>query len=186
MSELGKNAGIVLLLLAVSIVFGAWTTMEDPAVGKQLLTLLKDSIIGEAFDSSTLLLAAKLFVNNLQACVLMFLGGASFGLLTVFIISMNGFVIGSVLELVRREHDPLYVIAALVPHGIFEIPAFLISGALGLMLAKALWREWEGAGDAADRALSLGRTFLIAVVPLVAVAACVEAFITPEILRVII
>ncbi|OPX76598.1 MAG: hypothetical protein A4E39_00002 [Methanoregulaceae archaeon PtaB.Bin152] len=116
----------------------------------------------------------------------MFVGGASLGLLTVFIISTNGFVIGSVLEMVRKDHSALYVVAAIVPHGLLEIPAFIISGALGLMLAKALWREWEGKEDASALALSYGRTFLLAVVPLVAVAACVEAFITPEILRVII
>ncbi|MCU0632038.1 MAG: stage II sporulation protein M [Methanolinea sp.] len=186
MSELARNSGIALLLLLVSVGFGAWTTMEDPAVGEQIITLLRDSIMGETLDSSSALLAVKLFFNNLQACLLMFLGGASFGLLTVFIISTNGFVIGSVLELVREQHSALYVIAAIVPHGIFEIPAFLISGALGLLLAKALWREWEGSEDASVRAYAFGRTFLLLVVPLVAVAAGVEAFITPEILRFII
>jgi len=186
MSELAKNTGIALILLLVSVGFGAWTVMEDPAVGEQILTLLRDSVMGEALDSSSALLAVKLFLNNLQACLLMFLGGASFGLLTVFIISTNGFIIGSVLELVRQEHSVLYVAAAIVPHSSFEIPAFLISGALGLMLAKALWMEWEKGEDASARAYAMGRIFMLAVVPLVAVAAGVEAFITPEILRFII
>ncbi|HNQ29704.1 MAG TPA: stage II sporulation protein M [Methanolinea sp.] len=183
MSDLSRNAGIVVILLAVSVAFGAWATMQDPAVGEQLISLLKESIMGEALDSSGAMMAVMLFFNNLQACVLMFIGGASLGLLTVFIISTNGFVIGSVLEMVREEHSALYVAAAIIPHGIFEIPAFVVSGALGLMLAKALWKEWEGSEDAASRALAYARTFLLAVVPLVAVAACVEAFITPEILR---
>ncbi len=186
MSDLARNAGVVVVLLAVSVGFGAWTTMQDPTVGEQLISLLKESIMGEALDSSGPMMAVMLFFNNLQACILMFVGGASLGLLTVFIISTNGFVIGSVLEMVSKEHSALYVVAAIVPHGLFEIPAFVISGALGLMLAKALWREWEGDEDASALALSYGRIFLLVVLPLVAVAACVEAFITPEILRVII
>ncbi|MBP7121237.1 MAG: stage II sporulation protein M [Methanolinea sp.] len=186
MSELARNTAIVLVLLVVSVAFGAWSTMTDPTVGEEILTVLKDSIMGEVLDSSSLMMAVTLFLNNLQACLLMFLGGASFGLLTVFIISTNGLIIGSVLEMVRQEHSLVYVAAAIVPHGIFEIPAFLISGALGLMLARALWSEWEKGEDAAERALAFGRTFVLAVVPLVAIAAVVEAFITPEILRVII
>ncbi len=186
MSELARNTGIVLLLLLVSVAFGAWSTMADPTVGEEILSLLKDSIMGEILDSSSVMMAVTLFLNNLQACLLMFLGGASFGLLTVFIISTNGLIIGSVLEMVRQEHSLMYVAAAIVPHGVFEIPAFLISGALGLMLARALWNEW-GSGEAASgRALTFGRTFVLAVVPLVAIAAIVEAFITPEILRLII
>lgn len=186
MSELAKNTGIVLLLLLVSVAFGAWSTMADPTVGEEILSLLKDSIMGEVLDSSSLMMAVTLFLNNLQACLLMFLGGASFGLLTVFIISTNGLIIGSVLEMVRQEHSLVYVAAAIVPHGIFEIPAFLISGALGLMLARALWNEWGSGEDASERALAFGRIFVLAVVPLVAIAAVVEAFITPEILRLII
>lgn len=186
MSELAKNTGIVLLLLLVSVAFGAWSTMADPTVGEEILSLLKDSIMGEVLDSSSVMMAVTLFLNNLQACLLMFLGGASFGLLTVFIISTNGLIIGSVLEMVRQEHSLAYVAAAIVPHGIFEIPAFLISGALGLMLARALWNEWGRGEDASARAQAFGRTFVLAVVPLVAIAAGVEAFITPEILRLII
>jgi len=102
MSELARNTAIVLVLLVVSVAFGAWSTMTDPTVGEEILTVLKDSIMGEVLDSSSLMMAVTLFLNNLQACLLMFLGGASFGLLTVFIISTNGLIIGSVLEMVRQ------------------------------------------------------------------------------------
>ncbi|HII77071.1 MAG TPA: stage II sporulation protein M, partial [Methanolinea sp.] len=73
MSDLSRNAGIVVILLAVSVAFGAWATMQDPAVGEQLISLLKESIMGEALDSSGAMMAVMLFFNNLQACVLMFI-----------------------------------------------------------------------------------------------------------------
>lgn len=177
---------MTLAFLGIATLAGALMTAQEPEIGRQLITVLKDSIVGEALDTNTAVFAAKLFVNNLEACLLMFLGGASLGVLTVFIIGTNGFVIGSILEMVRQEHSILYVVAAIAPHGIFEIPAFVLSGALGLSLAAALWREWAGSEDAAARAAGLGRIFLLAVLPLVAVAACTEAFITPEILRLVI
>ena len=36
--------------------------------------------------------------------------------------------------------------SSLLPHGIFEIPAFIISGALGILLAQSLIAEWYGGG----------------------------------------
>ena len=103
----------------------------------------------------------------------------------MLILSANGLLIGVVTELVRSQQGALYVVAALVPHGIFEIPAVLISGGLGFLLARALIAEWHGAADAAAEARSLARLFLRVVIPLLAVAAVVEAFITPAILSMI-
>jgi stage II sporulation protein M len=84
----------------------------------------------------------KLFFNNLEACLLLFLGGASFGILTIFIMSLNGILIGAIMEIVSKDHPLIFVAAAILPHGIFEIPAFILSGALGIMLAQSLISEW--------------------------------------------
>jgi len=90
-----------------------------------------------------------------------------------------------VIELVRERQGLLYVAAGVVPHGIFEIPSFIVSGALGFLLAGSLWNEWTGTGDASSDAGKFGRIFLLIVVPLVTIAAFVEAFITPEIIRLV-
>jgi stage II sporulation protein M len=185
MSEFRWYALITVLIFAGSVAAGVAVTAENPGVGEQMLELFKDAILGEILDSTPSVLAVKLFLNNLQACTVMFLGGASLGLLTAFIILANGVVIGSVAELVRQQQGLLYIAAALIPHGIFEISAFVISGTLGFLLARALWQEWCGTGDAAASAFAMGRIFLLVVLPLVAVAAFTEAFITPEIIRLV-
>jgi stage II sporulation protein M len=130
-------------------------------------------------------MCAKLFVNNLEACILLFLGGASFGILTLFIMSLNGIVIGSVTEIVSQGHSAAFIAAALLPHGIFEIPAFIIAGALGFCMAQSLIAEWYGAADTAADAGRLARIFLLYVLPLIAVAAVVEAFITPAVIQLV-
>jgi stage II sporulation protein M len=185
MSDFPRYAVVTTVLLVSSLAAGVAVTIANPLAGQQMLDLLKEALLGEVIDNTPAELAVTLFLNNLQACTLMFLGGATLGLLTAFIILTNGVVIGSVMELVRQQQGWLYVAAALLPHGIFEIPAFIVSGTLGLLLARAVWTEVNGNGDAAGEALGLGRTFLFVVIPLVAVAAVTEAFITPEIINLV-
>lgn len=185
MSEGSRAAILTCALFAFSVMLGVLLTVADPAAGQQLLELFREAILGEVLDASAPLLAATLFLNNLQACLVMFLGGASLGLVTAFVILSNGVVIGSIMEVVRQEEGALYIAAGLLPHGIFEIPAFLISGTLGFLLARSLWREWHAEGDAAAEAVRFGRLFCYAVLPLVFLAAVTEAFITPAIIALV-
>jgi stage II sporulation protein M len=182
MSDIGRSAVFTCVLFAASVTAGVALTIGNPAAGQQLLELFRESILGEVLNSSAPVLAATLFFNNLQACLVMFLGGASFGILTAIVIVSNGVVIGSIVEIVRQEQGGLYIAAALLPHGIFEIPAFLISGTLGFLLARSLWNEWKMQGDAVADASRMGRIFLLYVLPLVFLAAVTEAFITPAVI----
>jgi len=180
------NALIITLLLFFTTMCVGWIgSAQNPAVGEQLMQLFAKEVAGEMSTDNPVDMCAKLFGNNLGACVLLFLGGASFGILTIFIMSLNGIVIGAIMGIVHETHSPLFVAAALLPHGIFEIPAFIISGALGILLAQGLIAEWYGEGDTAGEATRYGRLFVLYVLPLVAIAACVEAFITPVIIHLV-
>jgi stage II sporulation protein M len=185
MSEFPRYAIATILLFAVALAGGIAVTQASPETGQQMLDVLKQAILGDVIGKTPVELAFTLFLNNLQACTFMFIGGATFGLLTAFIILSNGVVIGSVVDIVRQQQGLVYLTAALLPHGIFEIPAFIISGTLGFLLAHALWVESNGSGDAARSALGLGKIFLFVVLPLVAVAAFTEAFITPAIINLV-
>jgi stage II sporulation protein M len=180
------NAIIVTLLLFCATITVGWVgSAQNPAVGEQLMKLFEKEVAGQMDGTDQYDMCLKLFANNLQACILLFLGGASFGILTIFIMSLNGIVIGAIMELVHKDHTPLFVAAAILPHGIFEIPAFIIAGALGILLAQSLIAEWYGMGDTAVDARQYGRLFVLYVLPLIAVAACVEAFITPVVIHLV-
>jgi stage II sporulation protein M len=170
------------ILFALSIGLGVFFVARDPAIGAEVMTLFRDQVATQILSDSPVVIASKIFLNNLSACLLLFLGGASLGVVTLLILSINGLLIGAVAELVRQQQGMLFVAAALVPHGIFEIPSFLIAGGLGLLLGRALIAEWHGGGDAAAAAVPLARIFIWVVIPLLAVAAVVEAFITPAVL----
>jgi len=180
------DAIIVTFLLFFATLTVGWVgTMQDPSVGENLMQLFEKEVAGQILGNSSLEICVKLFINNFETCILLFLGGASFGILTIFIMSLNGIVIGAIMEIIHKDHSWAFIAAALIPHGIFEIPAFIISGALGIMLAQYLISEWYGGEDTAGEAKKLARIFLLYVLPLVVAAAIVEAFITPVIIQLV-
>jgi stage II sporulation protein M len=180
-----RPALVVTGIFLATMVLGALVVAANPTVGETLIQFLRDQVLGSIPSGNALLFFLAIFLNNLQACLLLFLGGASLGVVTLFIAGTNGLVIGGIMEAVRQEKGILYVMAAILPHGIFEIPSFIIAGALGLSLAQSLWQEWNGEGDAAAAAIDLGSVFLRVVLPLVVVAAGIEAFITPHIISLV-
>jgi stage II sporulation protein M len=180
------NAIIITFLLFFTTITVGWVgSAHNPSIGQDLMKLFEKEVAGQMDGTNPYDMCIKLFANNLQACILLFLGGASFGILTIFIMSLNGIVIGAIMELVSKDHTALFVAAAIVPHGIFEIPAFILSGALGILLAQSLIAEWYGDEDTATDARRFGRLFILYVLPLVATAACVEAFITPIVIHLV-
>src|SRR5271157_1858235 len=139
------DALIITLLLFITTMCVGWIgSAQNPSVGDELLKLFEKEVAGQISGENPADMCIKLFANNLEACIFLFLGGASFGIFTIFIMSLNGIVIGAIMEIVSKAHSALFVAAAILPHGIFEIPAFIISGALGVLLAQSLIAEWYG------------------------------------------
>jgi stage II sporulation protein M len=180
------NALIIIFLLFFSTITVGWVgSLQNPAVGETLMKLFEKEVAGQIRGENPFDICLKLFTNNIETCILLFLGGASFGILTIFIMSLNGIVIGAIMEIIHKDHSWAFIGAALIPHGIFEIPAFIIAGALGILLAQSLTYEYYGGGDTAGEARKLARIFVLWVLPLVAIAACVEAFITPVVIHLV-
>lgn len=182
---LSRSVLISAFLLGLGGLTGYLAAMADPASGQVLLEFFKEMVADEIMSHDPPVVAFELFLNNLQACLLLFLGGATFGLLTTFILLFNGLIIGAILQVVRTEAGSVMILAAIIPHGIFEIPAVIVSGAFGLLVGKAIREEFMGTRDASAEAYRLGRLFLRYVVPFVAFAACIEAFITPAVLQMV-
>jgi stage II sporulation protein M len=182
--KLWRGTLFATVLFALAMGAGILIVRQDPAIGQQLLASFRDQVAGEILSDAPWMLFLKIFLNNLVACLALFLGGATFGLVPLFVIASNGFVIGGIIETVRGEKGIGFLLAGLLPHGVVEIPAVLVSAGLGFLLAEALGRELlRGEGDTAGEALGYGRLFVRYVVPFVALAAAVEAFITPQIIQ---
>ena len=175
----------VLVSLAVFIFFcliGAFSIAQNEEIAEPLIKSIKEEMYAFVMDENPAVLSLKLFLNNLEAAVLLFIGGATFGLVTMFVLMTNGIIIGFVISYASEEKGILPIMASIIPHGIMEIPAFLIAAGLGLLLSVSLWDEFKGPGDAASDAKALAQKFILLVIPLLAFAAITEAFITPQII----
>lgn len=173
------------MILIVGFAAGFVLSAFDPSFGISLVTMFEEMVAGQIMKGEPPMLTLQLFLNNLEACVIIFIGGSFFGFISVAVLMLNGIIIGAVLEVMQKEAGLIAIIAAIVPHGIFELPAVIASGALGLMMGRAVKYEMTGTFDASFEGLRLGRYFVKYIIPFVAIAAIIEAFITPAILQLV-
>ncbi len=109
--------------------------------------------------------------NNLRASAIgMFLGVLVF--VPFLVLAMNGFVIGAV---VNRAIETLGLTAMLrlFPHGIFELPAIIISDGIGIRIALGIFRK-ESLGANYRKALLV---FVFIVLPLLVIAGIIEGIL---------
>ncbi len=118
--------------------------------------------------------------NNWLVAVGQTFGGLALGIPTVVNLLFNGAIVGIVVGI---SADLAVVAALIVPHGIIEIPALAVSGALGLHLGHVGWRRFRGAVDDSMVAAEIRLAFwvLVGLALVFVVASFVEAFLTPRI-----
>ena len=111
-----------------------------------------------------------ILANNLTVALLSFIGG----LLIVpplIILFVNGVILGAVAAAFTKWYTLLEFLALILPHGVFEIPAFILSCAAGIDLALTVF---EHGFRAAVRSLGDEASKLLPVVVLLAIAAAIE------------
>jgi stage II sporulation protein M len=135
--------------------------------------------------------AAFLFMNNTRAIVTILLAGlVSFSVLGIVLYLLNISLIGglfAIFQLLGISPWPLFL-AGVLPHGIFEIPALMIGSAAVLYIGVGLVTPQTGRsmGEVLIELLAdWVKVFLGVVIPLLALAALIEAHITPVILMAI-
>jgi len=132
--------------------------------------------------------APFLFMNNTRALLSILVAGlVSFSVLGIVLYLVNIGLIGGLFgafELLGIPPWPLFL-AGVLPHGIFEIPALMIGSAAVLYIGVALVTPQTGKsmGEVILEILAdWAKVFIGVVMPLLAVAAVIEAYVTPLIL----
>ena len=132
--------------------------------------------------------APFLFLNNTRAVAVIFFAGlVSFGVLGILLYMVNIGLIGglfALFQLLGMNPWPMFL-AGVVPHGIFEIPALIIGSAAVLYMGAGIVTPQTGKsmGEVILELLAdWMKIFFGVVVPLLAVAALIEAYITPGLL----
>jgi len=145
-----------LLITLVGCLFGAAALILDPADKEILLPFenltgspservaKEEQGVNRHLEQEKLTFSSYLMTHNMQVSVACMATGFTFGIGTVLFLFFNGVVLGAVVYDYLAAGKTLFLAGWLLPHGVVEIPAILLAGQGGLMLAGALMGRKDG------------------------------------------
>jgi uncharacterized membrane protein SpoIIM required for sporulation len=82
--------------------------------------------------------SAELMTHNIKISIFTLALGMTWGVGTIIMLFYNGVILGAVAIDYIRAGETQFLLGWLMPHGVIEIPAVMIAGQAGLLLAFAL------------------------------------------------
>ncbi|MFC2004157.1 stage II sporulation protein M [Chloroflexota bacterium] len=171
---------IAVFLFGIGLVLGLATPIsiadlaaEDIAALEQLSDLLATLPKSSIF--------VIIFLKNVSALLISFVLSPIFYLAPVTALTVNGWLIGFLSAIVVQEESLGYLLAGLLPHGIFELPALILGEAVALSFGTtvilALFKQERRSLllDDLNRNLRYLTIALILFLP----AAVIETYVTP-------
>lgn len=163
---------VVALFLFVTVT--VFSGLQSESLNSVLMDQIKEIIL-EFEGLNTWQTSLKIFFNNSLASFFGIVFGIFFAIPTIIFIFINGYLIGYVSSL-AVDSSGLTSLFALVPHGIFELPAVFISFGLGIrlgmfFLAKDPFQELKRGIEESMR------VFVLIVIPLLVIAAIIEGIL---------
>jgi uncharacterized membrane protein SpoIIM required for sporulation len=165
-----------------------WFSWRDPQflemiVPEHLIRTVRDdgklwmgSILGTEPEA-----ASQIMTNNLGVTFRAAAGGMTLGLFTIFLLFMNGLLIGGVGTLVGQNNLGFPFWAFVFPHGSLELPAIFFSGAAGLLIARGIVFPGQYRRIDAVKVYGLkAAQLMFGVIPMLVVAGIIEGFFSPS------
>jgi uncharacterized membrane protein SpoIIM required for sporulation len=165
-----------------------WFSWRDPQF---LEMIVPDHLIHTVRDEGKLWMgsilgvepqaASQIMTNNLGVTFRAAAGGLTLGLLTIFLLFMNGLLIGGVGTLVGQNNLAFPFWAFVLPHGSLELPAIFFSGGAGLLIARGILFPGQYRRIDAIKVYSLkAAQLMFGVIPMLVVAGVIEGFFSPS------
>jgi len=196
---------VTALVLILGAVAAYYYFAAHPAKSGQALSALKKIVLAKMpHKASGPGLALAIFWNNLRASTIALAAGLiPFLCLSAFLPIVNGGALGLLVFALKSKglSVPLVVLVDLVPHGVFEVAAWLYASCLGVYLSLNIVGRVLAPQRADQESVSPGKflethgddssledislfaqvltSFWRVVLPLLLAAAVIEAFVTP-------
>ena len=122
-----KELALVLGVFAIAFTFGY---NADASSLIESFAQLQGSILSQPL----IYIFLRILLQNALICALMFFGGYLLSIPTFFLLITNGFSLGILFHYFATQSSTLSVIVRLIPHGLFELPAFFLSATYGLII----------------------------------------------------
>lgn len=179
-------------LTAAGVLFGAGALLLDPRAKEVLLPFahlqmdpaervaLEEAGAGRGAGGQQTPFAAYLLVHNIRVSIFAMAAGMTYGLGTLAVLFGNGAMLGAVCADYLRAGVGGFLAGWLLPHGAVEIPAILLAGQAGFVLAGALigWGDRRRIRQRLRLAAPDAATLVGGIAVMLAWAAGVEAFLS--------
>ncbi len=174
-----RSFASITLVFLISLLAGYWFTVTDASDAR---SIVESTFSGFEFvkNMEHYELFLFIFMNNTLKSFMAMVLGIGFGIIPVIFVVLNGAIIGVVVGVVGTEFGAYRTAMMLVPHGVLEIPAVLLSCAYGLELGMLAWKRYRGEDiDLNQTLLTYIKKFARVPLPMLFVAALIETYITP-------
>ena len=181
--------GVAFLMFTIAFGAAYWIALTLPVFAEQIVPEETVSHIKEldqqAWNSTSAenrnLFAAFVMTNNIRVAFFAFAGGILCMVGTLYILVINGIVIGAVSGLCHVNGIALTLWSFVSPHGYIELTTIFIAGGAGLklgysLIAPSLLTRKRTLTDAARTAIQL----IGGCVALLVVAGTIEGFVSPS------
>lgn len=172
------------LVFLSGIIVGYYFVEIYPAESEKLISLLRETYrpVLEMNKVSQILF---IFLKNGVTSFLIVIFGIFFGFLPIISLISNGEILGILTKFTLEKASISYLLLGILPHGIIEIPCFLITSAIGLRIGKTFIKKILGKGGSLKEEFNLGlNTFLRVILVFLFLAAIIEVLISAELLRI--
>jgi stage II sporulation protein M len=129
------------LIFIIAVLIGILMGYFEPEITKNFLITLLNALRSSHIEKTTI----SIFLNNFRAALITYTGGV-IAIIPAFELFYNGLVYGSFLGYFTHGgvisnygvSTPTDFLIYTIPHGIFEIPALIISGTAGFRLTTMM------------------------------------------------
>ncbi|MEM4699413.1 MAG: stage II sporulation protein M [Candidatus Nezhaarchaeales archaeon] len=190
--EPGPSGGLIPFLVLSAFLFassamaGYYVGLVSPEFSQALAELLggpPGPLQQPGLKPGSLEFLWFILLNNGLKCLAAILLGPILGLFPLILVMVNGFILGALSVLVSEAYSPWLFLAAVIPHGVLEIPAVVLSVALGLRIGWISIKKVAGGKASLKAEVKRGlRLYLKVVLPLIVAAAFIETSLTPAVI----
>lgn len=176
---------VIVFVFFGSLLTGYFSAANFPSMADTLMKGLS-SRFGPILTMSPLYIVITIFLNNAFVSLLSLVLGLALGVFPILFIAFNGYFVGMISYIVNQQKGFLFILLALLPHGIIELPMVFLSASIGLRLGYHVFLYLIGRHTELKKEFIQGLKFYFRwIMPLLFVAAIIETFITPLILSLV-
>ncbi len=187
--ELGKPLAAAVSLFLGSALAGWWLVDTYPELAALFASEKMIEMVqrGELWTDDLLnvipssLLSFSIMTNNIVVTLTAFALGALYGLGTVYILGLNGLMLGGVFALTAQYGLADRLFSFVLAHGVVELSIVCLAGAAGIHLGEALARPGARSRSAAFHA-AVSRAAKLLPICILFLVGCglIEGYISPD------